>query len=1486
MALFVLVTVVLHIPFVQNIVGSEVASALAGKLGTRVEVGRVDVGFLNRVIVDNVRIYDQKHKKLLFATRVAAKVDIIPLFEGRVSVSSAQLFGLDANLYRTSKNSPTNFQFVLDSLASKDTTSHKPLDLRIASLVIRNGKARWNDYQKPKGNVLDINHLNVSNLSAHILLNHITDNTIDASVRRLALKEQSGLDLRQLAFKLKTDKHSATMSNLTIELPRSKVFFPYIHASFGESGNKNSGSSSPLKNLKYTVKLAKSYIAPADLGFLDPALRGFSNRLNLQADIDGTSDNINVKTISIVTDDESIVVRGHGGVDHLSGTPHWFFVASPLKTSADGIKYVARNLRNHNIKMPDAVIRLGDIYFIGKANGQGKNISADGDIRTSAGNVTLKAEYNGGKFNAAVKTPGFELGHVLDNKDFGKVIADITAHGVIPNPFRLPALDVTASGNVRQFDYHGYSYRNISVDGTFANETFNGKASIDDPNGKLNLAGTINRSKILVSLDAQHFNPYNLKLTNALGNRSFSMKAKADVTGSDLDHLNGSLDITDFSAIGEGKSYVVNQLHANVRNNFRHRSADVASDFGELHLSGVYDYQTLYNSFLSVLDHHLPSLFPGERRSSGNAFTVHGSLVSAKVLRDILGIPLHFNGPVNINGSVNDLAHAIDLNLTAPEVVYNGNHIKNASISISPNASGQFGSSEGFTTKDGLQCQIRGERVSDNGTPLAIVLNATASNDDVTLNGTWDLRGNTHNYGDLSANVHLFRSAARGLGLSVDVNPSVEVFDTIHVAVQPSHLTYQQNLLNIDHFEVSNGEQHVSVNGQTTGNENDSLLVDFSNINLKYVLDLVGFNSVKFTGLVTGRGYVKSFFKSPKAYANLDIADFRFQGGEFGTLHAKVDYDNNVGRININSVADDGSDCYTNIDGYVSIKEHYINLPMVCHNTKLQFLEGFAGAVLSNVEATGNGTCRIFGDLSEVNMDGDMISNGDMSITQTNTTYTMHNSHIHIVPDEIEFAHDSIYDRDGNLGIITGGIHHHNFHRWTFDIHVEADHLLCLNLPEFGDNTFRGVIYGSGSCDVIGRPNETTINANITPVGKSYMEYDAGYSGALDDNSFIHWKDATTDSVKLVRQDSTARPPAFVGEGSPQEIDIPSDFTMNLLINTTPDFTLRVLMDESNGDHMDFHGDGVIRATYYNKGAFQMFGNYNVEFGNYTMTIQNLVKKNFTFQPGSSITFGGNPFDALLNVKAQYTVNGVSLSDLQMGRSFTSGNIRVNCLMNILGTPLKPNVTFGIDLPTLSSDAQQMVRSVMDSEEDMNQQVLYLLAVGRFYNPGNNNAEIESNASQSRTSLAMQSVLSGTLSQQLSNVLSSVIHNTNWNIGANISTGDEGFSDAEYEGLLSGRMLNNRLFFQGQFGYRDKVTTNNSSFIGDFDLRYLLTPNGNAAIRVYNQTNDRYFTRNSLTTQGIGFILKKDFNTIGDLFTIGNKNKKNKQKKSKKSNKK
>ena len=285
-----------------------------------------------------------------------------------------------------------------------------------------------------------------------------------------------------------------------------------------------------------------------------------------------------------------------------------------------------------------------------------------------------------------------------------------------------------------------------------------------------------------------------------------------------------------------------------------------------------------------------------------------------------------------------------------------------------------------------------------------------------------------------------------------------------------------------------------------------------------------------------------------------------------------------------------------------------------------------------------------------------------------------------------------------------------------------------------------------------------------------------------------------------------------------------------------------------------------------------MQGTYRVTEGTYGLTIQNVIRKNFTFREGGTITFGGDPYDAILNLRAQHVVNGVSLSDLNVGASF-SNTVRVNCLMDITGQPRQPIIGFDLEMPNVNADEQQMVRSLINSEEEMNQQVIYLLAVGRFYPQGSNNADA-SGDSPSKTSLAMQSLLSGTLSGQINNMLGQIVKSNKWNFGANISTGDEGWNNAEYEGIVNGRLLNNRLLINGQFGYRDNATTANSSFIGDFDISYLLTPTGSFALKVYNQTNDRYFTRSSLNTQGVGIILKKDFSSLPDLFGVRKKKKK------------
>ena len=72
--LYLLIIILLHLPSVQRFVGAQVADALAKKLGTKVRIERVDLGFLNHFIVDGLVIDDQNGRQMAKASRVAAPV--------------------------------------------------------------------------------------------------------------------------------------------------------------------------------------------------------------------------------------------------------------------------------------------------------------------------------------------------------------------------------------------------------------------------------------------------------------------------------------------------------------------------------------------------------------------------------------------------------------------------------------------------------------------------------------------------------------------------------------------------------------------------------------------------------------------------------------------------------------------------------------------------------------------------------------------------------------------------------------------------------------------------------------------------------------------------------------------------------------------------------------------------------------------------------------------------------------------------------------------------------------------------------------------------------------------------------------------------------------------------------------------------------------------------------------------------------------------
>ena len=178
LALVASLMVALRLPAVQDWAGSKVAEVLGEQLGTEVSIGRVDLGFLNRLILDDVTILDQQRHPMVKVARLTAKVDLAPLALGRISVSSAQLLGARLQLSRPTADAPANYQFVLDSLASNDTTNQTPLDLRVNSFIVRNSSIAYDQWDEaPTPERFNPYHIHVAGISGHINLKALKDDS-------------------------------------------------------------------------------------------------------------------------------------------------------------------------------------------------------------------------------------------------------------------------------------------------------------------------------------------------------------------------------------------------------------------------------------------------------------------------------------------------------------------------------------------------------------------------------------------------------------------------------------------------------------------------------------------------------------------------------------------------------------------------------------------------------------------------------------------------------------------------------------------------------------------------------------------------------------------------------------------------------------------------------------------------------------------------------------------------------------------------------------------------------------------------------------------------------------------------------------------------------------------------------------------------------------------------------------------------------------
>ena len=1440
LALYIVLILLLHLPFVQRKIGEQVASALSEKLGSKVTVGSVNLGFLNRIVIDDIEAEDLSGKPMLKVARASCSFDLLPLFSGKFYISTAQLFGINANVYKETPDAPFNFDFVIKAFTSKEEKEKSPLQLRINSLIVRRADIHYDVLSEPrKGDGLfDANHLFLQNTALTASLKEMTDDRLNIVLRRLSFKEvNSGFSLQRLATHFEKTKNQVLLSDFEIETPHSQLAVDSLLLKYANAD----------ENRQFTLKtrLKDAVILPADFAAFAPKLQHFDTPYTLSCDALLTQDDFQLRGLKVQSDADDLELIADININALNKEqPDVNVNIEGLTLLAEKAQQLISNFLDDERTL-NLLRRIGDVHLSGQASTQAGNTEGSLNLRTDIGNLVAEGSFLNQQLLAHIETEGLDIGSLLDNPKLGTAIFNLDIDG------NRDKADIT--GTIASFDFSDYTYQDIDIAGQVSPQGYDGHFSINDENLNMVFDGTLNgldTKQLLANLEltVANCNPHALHLTEAHAGETYAFHANANLQGSSIQDITGDLQLDSIHLVQPDRDIFINKIHARAKETDRnHKHVEVESDFLQAELDGDIDYREVVPSLTTLLAQHVPSLVKAPAHKPVNSqFTFNAVLTDAPLLHLLLNKDFAFHSPIQLNGNVNVPNAGSSLHLNAPSVNYEGGIYEN--IALHYNGTAQ-------------QCDmdLSLHQLDQNNYRTKLNLSAKAHEDRILSQLQWDKRGEK----PISGNIHAVATFVDSLSHTkshISLLPSTVSFNDSVWQLAPSSIDIYGKKITCHHLKLSHGsDRFININGQVSEQPTDAITAELSRIDISYLQALTRFKNVKFGGLTSGTAHVSNVFAEPQLDANLHLTDFTIRDGVIGSGDVTAKWNNAEKSIVIDGVLHDQDEANipstTTVNGFIVPSTKAMELNIGIKDTSAEFLNGFLGRTFRDIKGKVNGEIQILGPTNDVNIVGNVSADIDMTLKATGVTYHVDpRDSLHMRPFLFSFDNMRIYDKHHNQGIVNGTLAHRNMKNFEYHFDVDLSRMLAYEATTFNADKFMGTIFANGHMTVDGHDGHPLhINADMTPTRGSMFAYDSASPDAITKTSFISFRDPSLSSLDttLVASDPTS------------DYTYRGDIYMDVNIHLTPDCEIKLRMDNVEDGYISTHGTGTLQAHYHNKSPFTLNGVYDITSGSYRLYLQDVIHRDLALQQGSRVVFNGNPFDADIHLICWHTLNSVPLTDLTPTASFGNNKVKVICILDITGQLGNMAFNFDLQLPNVSEETRQLVRSLISTEEEMNMQMIYLLGLGRFYTNEYARATGEGSSSSAVNSL-LSSTISGQINQMLSNVIGT---DSKWNFGTGLSTGELGWQDLDIEGILSGRLLDDRLLINGNFGYRDNALTQNASFIGDFDVKWRIRPNGNTYLKAYNQNNDRYFTKSTLNTQGIGVSFQKDFDKWPSLFS-------------------
>ena len=462
---------VLNSRSVQDRLVKKAVTLLSEKLQTEVSLDSLSVDlFRHDVRLYGLCVEDRQQRTMLQMDCLTADIDIAALMHRELRIPEAAVEGLHAYLYKPSKDSVANYQFLIesfkkdraDSLANEQKDSAQQLTFDLSRFKAKRVSVTFNDkvfswglldlsresgkdggvmhhvalddfrFQrdnhlprkntgKPHRGFFDAGHLDLT-AKLRLDIDYMQQDSLHACLHSCQVRDSvTGFDIRDLQAKVAATPQGLCLTDILVRQIETEVRIDSCRMQLPDkkSGRPFTYATSQIQGTAILRDIARPFA---------PVLKDFTLPILFKARMLGDVNAMEFRDVEVFTEDHKFEVQARGSIHELGDKYklHVHFDVDKMKAQGGVAERIIHQFPVKRMMMKQ-LRNLGTIRFRGGFDVFYKREVFKGVLGTQPGSLNVNLSIDGidRYLQGSANTNGFQLGRVMDLPDIGPVSAGV-----------------------------------------------------------------------------------------------------------------------------------------------------------------------------------------------------------------------------------------------------------------------------------------------------------------------------------------------------------------------------------------------------------------------------------------------------------------------------------------------------------------------------------------------------------------------------------------------------------------------------------------------------------------------------------------------------------------------------------------------------------------------------------------------------------------------------------------------------------------------------------------------------------------------------------------------------------------------------------------------------------------------------------------------------------------------------------------------------